>query len=171
MKTTSVDSIILRPVRGDDYTFVLKWSKDDRFCLANGWELNRDEIELRNWWLSIVNNTSEDFIRLGIEYNNSLIGYVDLASIKDDTAELGIAIGNSKLWGKGLGYVAACHMIHYAAKELSIINLKAETHEKNIRSIKMLEKLGFKEISRNGFEAYLETKNLLIQYKLNLSNC
>lgn len=68
------------------------WSNDDNFCLTNGWEKNRNEEELFKWWLHHVNNVTEDFIRLGIEYNEKFIGYTDLASIKVSTAELGIAM-------------------------------------------------------------------------------
>ena len=55
---------------------------------------------------------------------------------------------------------------------LGITTIIAETHEANIRSIKMLEKIGFKEISRIGNEEYLRISSKLIQFKLmqNLSN-
>ncbi len=115
-----------------------------------------------------MNNTTEDFIRMGIEFNQKLIGYADLACIKDNSAELGIAIGDSTLWGKGLGYHSAISMIQYASKNLGITVFNAETHLSNIRSRKMLEKIGFKEVSRIGSEEYLGMENQLIQYRLNL---
>ncbi|KIL43209.1 GCN5 family acetyltransferase [Jeotgalibacillus campisalis] len=111
-----------------------------------------------------MNNISEDFFRLGIEFNEKLIGYADLAISKDNTAELGIAIGESTLWGKGLGNNAARCMIDYGLKELGITRFEAETHEKNFRSRKMLEKLRFKEVSRIGYDEYFGTNNQLIQY-------
>jgi [ribosomal protein S5]-alanine N-acetyltransferase len=40
---------------------------------------------------------------MGIDLEERLVGYADLACIKDNTAELGIAIGESTLWGKGIG--------------------------------------------------------------------
>ncbi|MBY6054752.1 GNAT family N-acetyltransferase [Cytobacillus firmus] len=166
MEYNDLKSIKIRPITIDDFNFVLKWSKDNSFCLANGWEQNRKEEELFNWWLHCVNNISEDFIRLGVECKDRLIGYADLANIKDNSAELGIAIGESTLWGKGLGYTAALCMIDYASKKRGITSINAETHEKNFRSRKMLEKLGFKEISRVGYEEYLGTNNQLLQFKL-----
>ena len=105
---------------------------------------------------------------MGIEFNEKLIGYADLVYIKDYTAELGIAIGESGLWGKGLGYNSAICMMDYASKKLGITSFKAETHEDNVRSQKMLEKIGFKEVCRLGSEEYLGRKSQLIQYKLNL---
>lgn len=123
-------------------------------------------------WFHCVSNPPTDFIRKGIEFNEKLIGYADLAGIKEQTAELGIAIGESKLWGKGIGYYSALCIVDYASKKLGITTIIAETHEANIRSIKMLEKIGFKEISRIGNEEYLGTSSKLIQYKLllNLAN-
>jgi len=162
------ESIKIRPLTIDDYETILIWSKDDTFCSANGWDLNRIPEELYRWWVNCVNNKAEDFIRMGIEFNNKLIGYVDLACIKENTAELGIAIGESGLWGNGIGFNSAIFMMEYASKELGITTFNAETHEANIRSRKMLEKLGFKEIGRFGSEEYLGIKSQLIQYKLNL---
>lgn len=168
MKSTNVndDSIKIRPLTVEDFTDVLKWSKDLKFCAANDWEENRDEEELYKWWLHCVNNTAQDFIRLGIELESRLIGYADLASIKDNSAELGIAIGESTLWGKGIGYNSCLRMMNYAANYLGITVFHAETHETNIRAIKMLETLKFKEMSRVGNEKYLGEECKLIQYRL-----
>jgi [ribosomal protein S5]-alanine N-acetyltransferase len=161
-------SLKIRPLTTDDFETVLNWSKDDNFCLANGWETNRNEEELHQWWIRCVNHSIQGFIRMGIEWNEKLIGYVDLACIKNNTAELGIAIGESTLWGKGIGYNSAMCMIDFASKELDITVFDAETHETNIRSRKMLEKIGFKEISRNGTEVYLGVESQLIRYRLTL---
>ena len=79
---------------------------------------------------------------------------------------VGIAIGDSTLLGKGIGYNSALFMVDYASKKLGITVFTAETHESNFRSRKMIEKIGFKEISRCGCEEYLGTENQLIQYRL-----
>ena len=159
-------SIAIRPLSIDDYEIVLKWSKDDLFCSANGWEKNRDEVELYRWWSHCVNNNADDFIRMGIEYDGKLIGYADLANIEGDTAEIGIAIGESSLWGKGIGYHSTLSLMKYASTKLGITVFTAETHETNIRARKMLENLGFVEMSRIGSEEYLGEESQLIQYKL-----
>ncbi|WP_211748698.1 GNAT family N-acetyltransferase [Paenibacillus sp. Marseille-Q4541] len=84
---------------------------------------------------------------------------------KDNTAKLGIAIGESALWGKGIGIQSALCMMEYGSNKLGITIYYAETHESNIRSRKMLEKIGFKEISRVGSEQYLGVDDQLIQYR------
>lgn len=162
--------IRVRPLTMDDYEAVLKWSKDVAFCSANGWELNRRPEELHRWWLMCVENAVGDFIRMGIDCNGEMIGYADLAGIEDNTAELGIAIGESGLWGKGIGSHAATSIMQYAAEKLGITIFTAETNEANARSRKMLEKIGFKVISRSGSEEYMGVESSLIQYRLMKKN-
>ncbi|MDG5472480.1 GNAT family N-acetyltransferase [Jeotgalibacillus sp. ET6] len=112
--------IKLRPINIQDYEAVLKWSKDPSFCSANGWEQNQPSERLYTWWSNCVNNAEKDFFRKGKELNGELIGYADLASIKDHTAELGIAVGESRLWGKGIGYHSALCMLKYGAEKVGI---------------------------------------------------
>lgn len=160
------DSIMLRPLRIADYEAVLNWSKDDLFCAANDWEKDRDEEELYQWWVRCVNIQAEDFIRLGIEFNGKLIGYADLANIEGNTAEIGIAIGDSSIWGKGIGYHSTLSLMNYASSKLGVTEFIAETHETNIRSQKMLQKLGFEEVSRIGSEEYMGKESRVIQFRL-----
>lgn len=155
----------IRPLLITDYESVLNWSKDESFCLANGWEINKSPEELYKWWLQCVNNSAVDFIRMGIAYNEKLIGYVDLSYTNEATAELGIAIGESRLWGKGIGVNSALWMMNYASTTLGITMINAETYKGNIRSRKMLEKIGFKEISRVGCGGYFRRSDQLIQYQ------
>lgn len=164
------NNINMRPLSMADYEQVLKWSKDEAFCHANQWEINRDPSEIYQWWLNCVNHTTENFVRMGITFKGMLIGYTDLANINNGTAELGIAIGESTLWGKGIGATAALRTLQFASTQLGLTTFEAETHETNIRSRRMLEKIGFEEISRIGFEEYLGVNSLLIQYRLIYKN-
>ncbi|WP_096185723.1 GNAT family N-acetyltransferase [Evansella halocellulosilytica] len=167
LKDRNAHMINIRLINIDDYKYVLNWSKDGKFCCANGWGKNRDEQELYRWWLHCVNNKSKDFIRLGIEMESRLIGHADLACIEDNEAELGIAIGERRtLWGKGNGFNACIRIMDFASKQLGITVFNAETHESNIRARRMLDKLGFKEVSRIGSEEYLGSETKLIQYRL-----
>lgn len=160
----SSENVSIRPIRQSDITYVLEWSDDQKFCRTNGWKLNRSEVEIRKWWKLQVNNDSAVYIRQGIEFEKRLVGYVDVAFIGKDTVELGIAIGESELWGKGIGTEAIFHTIENTSRELGITTFIAETNEKNIRSRRMLEKIGFKEI-----EEHLGTHNPITQYKLTLA--
>ncbi len=109
-------------------------------------------------------------MRKGIEYKDELIGYTDLAYIKDQTAELGIAIGASHYWGKGIGLEASRRIMEYGSKKFGIKLYRAETSEYNISSRKMLEKLGYKEVGREGQEEYRDREGQLIQYEYKIAN-
>lgn len=161
--------LTFRALKLEDFTFVSKWNQDKRFCEANDWPKNRDEDELFRWWNRCIAMQQKDFIRLGIELNQTLIGYVDLAEIKNNSAEIGIAIGDSKLWNVGIGTYAVRKLIDYAKNELGITIFYGETHETNFRSGKMMEKLGFMEVSRIGNETYLGKEVGLVQYRLCLN--
>lgn len=155
----------IRPIREDDFPYVLAWSKDETFCLANGWEVNRSEQELYKWW-HCVHHLPENFLREGVEVEGRLVGYVDIADITN-TAEVGIAIGDRSLWGKGLGTRVLQRQMAYIAQTIGITVFHAETHETNTGSRGMLEKAGFEEVSRLGVEAYLGAQVPLIQYRFN----
>ena len=154
----------------NDFEHVLKWSQDEVFCNANQWELHRDPEELYKWWFKCVTNTTKNFVRMGIELDGILIGYTDLANIHVNEAELGIAIGESTLWGQGIGVKAVLCTLQFASTQLGLTTFKAETHETNIRSRRMLEKIGFEEMSRIGFEEYLGDSSPLIQYRFVIKN-
>ncbi|MEA0555157.1 GNAT family N-acetyltransferase [Lysinibacillus irui] len=158
--------IQLRAITIEDFPSVLKWSKDDRFCSANGWNINSSYEELYEWWLRYVENNSADFVRMGIAYNGTLIGYADLVDMKEQTAELGLAIGDSSYWGKGFGTIATKCMLAFASENNRIDQLLAETHETNWRARAILEKIGFREISRRGSAEYLGETSQLIQYSI-----
>ncbi|MGE7675701.1 GNAT family N-acetyltransferase [Lysinibacillus sp. NPDC094403] len=49
-----------------------------------------------------------------------LIGNANLAEIQKDRAEIGIAIGESQLWGKGIGTTVTQMFINYLFEKFSI---------------------------------------------------
>lgn len=160
--------IQLRAIHMDDYNTIVNWSKDERFCSANDWPLDREEEELYTWWEKCVTSKKHDFVRLGIELQSKLIGYADLADIRKDyqSAEIGIAIGETAFWAKGFGVQATKKIMAYGYNKLGITTFLAETHETNIRAQNLLNRLGFQEISRNGSEMYLNEETKLIQFQL-----
>ena len=160
-------SPILRPIHMDDLEAVINWSQDEDFCMANDWDLNRTPEELFNWWKKCVENKKSNFKRMGIELNGTLIGYGDLACINGSEAEVGIAIGESSLWGQGIGHAATILLINYG-KSIGITSYLAETHLTNHRAQKLLERIGFRELSRDGFELYKGIETPLIQFELHI---
>ncbi len=71
---------------------------------------------------------------------------------------------------KGNRYSCTDQWIKYASKVFNISIFHAETHETNCGSKKMLEKLGFQEISQNGSEVDKGLETKLIQYQFILQS-
>ncbi|MGA4515817.1 GNAT family N-acetyltransferase [Solibacillus silvestris] len=163
------NEIYLRKLKLEDFNAVVDWSRDDRFCEANGWQKNRDHLELFKWWERCVTNQQKDMIRLGIEYKNRLIGYADLAEFKNNSAEIGIAIGDSTVWNNGIGTQMIKKLLNYANEQFGVTTFYGKTNETNHRSRKMMEKVGFTEESREGTELYIGKEVKLVQYKLELN--
>jgi [ribosomal protein S5]-alanine N-acetyltransferase len=136
----------LRPLQLEDLKTVMLWAKDTEFCLANEWSLEIPEERLTSHWTGIITEISDTLIRKGITFNGQLIGYADLADINtfEARASLGYAIGNSSLWGQGLGFLGAKLMLELAFENLKLERVTAEVNAANTRSLRVLEKLGFK---------------------------
>jgi [ribosomal protein S5]-alanine N-acetyltransferase len=136
----------LRPLQLEDLKTVMLWAKDTEFCLANEWSLEIPEERLTSHWTGIITETSDTLIRKGITFNGQLIGYADLADINafEARASLGYAIGNSCLWGRSLGFLGAKLMLELAFENLKLERVTSEVNAANTRSLRVLEKLGFK---------------------------
>ena len=141
-----LEDVQLRPLQLEDLNTVILWAKDSEFCLANDWSLELPEERIRTYWTEIITESSGDLIRKGITFENKLIGYADLADINtlEARASLGYAIGNSSLWGAGLGFLGAKLMLELAFIDLKLERITAEVNAANTRSLRVLEKLGFK---------------------------
>ena len=136
----------LRPLQLEDLNTVILWAKDSEFCLANEWSLELSQERLMTHWTGIITESSDKLIRKGITLNGQLIGYADLAEINtfEARASLGYAIGNSSLWGQGLGFYGAKLMLELAFESLKLERVTSEVNAANTRSLRVLEKLGFK---------------------------
>jgi len=80
--------------------------------------------------------------RLG---DHTFVGVCDLSEIdrRHARAEVGFMAGRA-FWGEGYTLEAMHAIIAYAAISLRLRRLEARTHIGNVRSIRMLERLGFK---------------------------
>jgi [ribosomal protein S5]-alanine N-acetyltransferase len=141
-----LSDVNLRALQLEDLNTVILWAKDSEFCLANEWSLELSEERIRTHWTGIITESSDTLIRKGITFENQLIGYADLADINahESRASLGYAIGNSSLWGQGLGFLGAKLMLEIAFTDLKLERVTAEVNAANTRSLRVLEKLGFK---------------------------
>lgn len=147
-------SISLRPLRLGDEEAAVRWSRDAAFCAANDWQPNLPAERVQKHWQKLITSPPAGLLRLGVLQGERLIGYVDLAGQTAETGELGIAIGESALWGQGVGAAACQLMLAHAFEQLDLPEVTAEVHAPNTRSRRLMNKLGFTEIGQVGEEIY-----------------
>ena len=70
-------------------------------------------------------------------------GYAEIDHI-NQTAEIGIFIGNKKYWNRGYGKEALSLLLDYGFKALNLHNVFLRVYSFNGRAIKCYEKTGFK---------------------------
>ncbi len=141
----------LRPLVMSDLSRVLEWSRDEAFCLANGWPVGLPAEQLQDWFVRLLNNPPVDLIRKGIVITTAqhpegyLVGFVDLRELNplEKRARLRIAIGDESHRGQGVGHAAGLQMLEHGFTELGLERITAEVHSSNSRMLSLVEKLGF----------------------------
>ncbi|MBW6408717.1 GNAT family N-acetyltransferase [Clostridium weizhouense] len=79
-----------------------------------------------------------------IEHKNKSIGYLKIIP-KGKIAEMVIAIGDKKKWGKGIGTIAVKKGLSEAFLKYRVDEVVAKVHKENHRSSKVVKKVGFIE--------------------------
>lgn len=77
--------------------------------------------------------------------DHTFVGVCDLSEIdrRHARAEVGFMVGRAD-WGEGYTFEAMHAIISHAAQSLRLKRLEARTHIGNVRSIRLLERLGFR---------------------------
>ena len=96
-----------------------------------------------NW----INFLTVDNLQFNIFLSNNLIGGVGLRKNEHLIDELGYWLGE-KYWGNGYIPEVCSELLNYINKELKINKIQAGYIVGNVRSAKVLEKLGFNEIGK-----------------------
>lgn len=154
----------LRAFTMDDLEAVSTWFQDETFREENRWMDQADFEEMKQWLETFVEHKQADFERFGIEQDGQLIGYADIKYAKQKKAQLGVAIGNSELWGHGLGGQAITLLEDYA-REKGVEIFIAQTPETHKRARRMVERLGYAEAKEVGYEDYLGEETRMIAYE------
>jgi ribosomal-protein-alanine N-acetyltransferase len=151
--------LLLRPFQVNDVADALHYRNDEEFArfLRN----IRLPFTLQDAEAFVKQNISEPWERFptfAIVFESRLIGTVNFnVEMETRVAMLGYAIGR-EWWGRGITTEAASAAISWAIQAFSLVRIWASTDIRNVRSQKVLKKLGFKReelrvddhVGRNG---------------------
>ncbi|MBF0709153.1 GNAT family N-acetyltransferase [Alkalihalobacillus hwajinpoensis] len=103
--------------------------------------------ETMNWIQMCITRKNGYEQRAIVTGEGQHIGWVDLKNIDqlNGHAELGIAIGDKRYWGKGYGMSALKAMLHLGFTELSLNKIWLRVEVDNGRAIKSYKQCGFVE--------------------------
>jgi RimJ/RimL family protein N-acetyltransferase len=137
----------LAPILPDDTTTFAKWTENDAYLRM----LDDDPARplspeaFAQFEGGFINAPNIFAFRLRTLADDKLIGFVVLGDIKwpNQTALLGIGIGDPAYWGKGYGSDALRLILAYAFRELNLYRVGLNVIGYNTRAIRAYEKAGF----------------------------
>ncbi|UCI21799.1 GNAT family N-acetyltransferase [Mesorhizobium sp. B2-1-8] len=107
-----------------------------------------DDISAGARWLALSRQRFADgkAIQWSIDRASEVIGTITLSFATDaKAAALGFVLARAH-WGQGLGNEAAREVVRYAFETLALEQVTAEAVTRNVASLRILAKLGFKHI-------------------------
>ena len=106
-------------------------------------------VEHERAFLSNSSNlsNSHDYSIIDIEKDEIIgnCGFLDIDNL-NQTAEVGIFIGNKNYWDKGYGTEALNLLLDYGFNALNLYNVMLKVYSCNKRAIRSYEKVGFKQV-------------------------
>ena len=145
----TLNNVALRPLQFDDMESIYTWMSDIEFNLWGGWTsviaipLSRDAF--RPIFEQYFVEAKEEQVMLGIEFENRLVGFVQLTNIDQRMrrAGIGIGIGEKNIRGQGIGKTALRLLLDYAFTVKGLERVSAEVFSFNQHSQNLMERVGF----------------------------
>ncbi|SEE72813.1 GNAT family N-acetyltransferase [Ruania alba] len=143
----------LRPLIDADVAVLSSWALDTRFRELAEWSPDWSVAEYRAFWRDLIADPPQDLLRLGVEHEGELCGYVDLHG-HGDTRELGFLVGPQDRWGRGLGAAAAAAGLAHGFDVLGLHRVWAEAYDTNAASVRILARIGMVETGSGASGAF-----------------
>lgn len=145
-ETLITDRLVLRKLRKDDAEAMFRnWDSDPEVAKYTLWVAHENvdvTKKLVDSWL--IEEKGGKIIRfiITLKGSNEPIGAIDTVNFRDDIPEIGYCLSR-KCWGKGYMSEACKAFINYLF-ELGYPKIRIRADERNIGSLKVIEKCGFK---------------------------
>jgi len=153
----------LSPIDVNDVEIFTEWVNDME--VLKYFDLYPLTISLENEREMITNLSKEhNYSIINLETNEMIgnCGFVNVEHI-NQTAEVGIIIGNKTYWNKGYGTEALSLLIDFGFKALNMHNIMLRVYENNKGAVRCYEKIGFKTmgIRREALHRDLMKQNVI----------
>lgn len=140
------ERIRLTSIRSTDAATIKQWYENSEFVRMYDARpaAPRSEERLRAIFNEPHGNEAY-FFAIRTQYNDDLIGMIDLDSIQwnNRVAWMSIAIGDARNHGQGYGREAIQLMLHFGFRELNLHRIQLTVFSYNERAIRLYESLGF----------------------------
>ncbi|MFB5087720.1 GNAT family N-acetyltransferase [Psychrobacillus sp. PGGUH221] len=150
------NEILIRKMNQDDFELMVKWLNDPK-VLAFYEESPTNYDKVVNKYGPRVEG--KHYVNpCMIEYKNETIGYIQFYPIQEnELIKYGYPqnqniygidqfIGETQLWGKGIGTSMISMMVNYLSIHKSVSRILLEVKNTNVRAISSYEKCGFKKM-------------------------
>src|SRR5215510_5022193 len=137
-----IETTTLRDLTEEDLDTLLQWRNDPQ---TNRYLSNRVKTKEESvTWFKWIKSDPKNFLK-GILYDGALIGYCIVEDIDDlnRKCEVGIIIGKTQHWGKGIGKSTVKEMLRYCFTDLKLHRVLAVIAHGNHRSEELFKKMGF----------------------------
>lgn len=159
-------NLTLRELTETDANTLAEWQTDALFCVHAGWRPSESRQRATDWWQNQISHPDPQLTRLFALDRRNPIGYVDLYGSGQVERELGYLIAPTASWGRGLGTAAARAGVEFGFENLGLGRIWAEAVEANIASVKVLRRLGMREIGLGTEEDFLGQKSQYVQFEI-----
>jgi RimJ/RimL family protein N-acetyltransferase len=135
--------VTLRDLTNMDLETVVRWRNDP--------EVNRylaDRIKTREEtqvWFRRIKDDPRNMLK-AILYDECMVGYVIVENVGEQNrkCEVGIIIGETSFWGRGIGRIAIKRVLSYCFRDLRLHRVLAVIASGNERSELLFKRLDFK---------------------------
>ncbi|MBG6059145.1 RimJ/RimL family protein N-acetyltransferase [Cryobacterium sp. MP_M3] len=158
--------LTLRELTQADAEALAGWQTDALFCAHAGWQARGSQQQAVGWWRDQISHPDPHLIRLLALDAQYPVGYVDLHGSGQVERELGYVVGPSTSWGRGLGTAAARAGVSFGFDGLGLSRIWAEAVEANTASVKVLRRLGMREIGLGSKEDFLGHTSHYVQFEI-----
>ncbi len=148
----SGEHIYLRTIVKSDLTPAYRdWFNDEEVCRFNSHHrFPQYDGNMRDYYDRVIKSRENLVLAICDKKTDAHIGNISLLNIDllNQSAELGIIIGDKKQWGKGVGRKASKLLLAHGFNQLNLHRIYCGTNEDNVPMQKLASSLGFIEEGR-----------------------